>query len=489
MADEPSLHFAQQCLAWSQALAACAQCLDADRWRELLDALIQVARDAAAIQLDADPLVQQMLSAELPLTLSYQFPEIRSCRELSASARSSISYAAAELLDDRGLPHARHLRFMRPLLACWTRCGLLARETKFSCFDETAQTQLEWLLRQSLRLTTHDGNQPLIGGQPVTWDKSFVEAALELSRNPDDAVIAAQIVRARNRRSNRAGQAAEQPEPAYHSEWSEVAILRTNWSGKPEMLTVTYSDRSLQSELNCGLATIWSGNCQPVIRVNETDLEPQTNWEEICWYTDKDADYLELEMEFAGGWKIQRQLLLAREDHFLFVGDAIIGGQRSRIEYQSTLPLAEGIGFDGAQETREGFLYGTKRLGTVLPLALPEWRAEGTEDRLGAGGTGFELRQFQYGSALYAPLFIDLQPSRTSQESTWRQLTVAEHLEIQPRNVAVGYRVQIGKTQWLIYRSLAAKANRTVLGQNFVNEFFCGRFTNKGTTKELLQIE
>ena len=74
------------------------------------------------------------------------------------------------------------------------------------------------------------------------------------------------------------------------------------------------------------------------------------------------------------------------------------------------------------------------------------------------------LRQFAPARRLFAPLWFDLDPH--SQPLTWRALTVARTRKAQPADVAVGYRVAIGKQQWLVYRSLAAAANRTVLGHN-----------------------
>jgi hypothetical protein len=41
---------------------------------------------------------------------------------------------------------------------------------------------------------------------------------------------------------------------------------------------------------------------------------------------------------------------------------------------------------------------------------------------------------------------------------TWRRITVAENLALVPREVAAAYRVQVGREQWLFYRSLAAAA-------------------------------
>jgi hypothetical protein len=72
---------------------------------------------------------------------------------------------------------------------------------------------------------------------------------------------------------------------------------------------------------------------------------------------------------------------------------------------------------------------------------------------------------------------------------TWRQLAVAENLRRVSDNTAVGYRVQLGSEQWLIYRSFTRFGNRTVLGQNLSSEFFCGRFLPDGTTEMLIEIE
>jgi len=86
-------------------------------------------------------------------------------------------------------------------------------------------------------------------------------------------------------------------------------------------------------------------------------------------------------------------------------------------------------------------------------------------------------------------LFIDLKPKRFSRQLTWRRLTVAHQLQILPADIAVGYRVQTGKRQWVIYRSLGPTASRSVLGQHFSAEFVLARFPDKGELKQLIEIE
>jgi hypothetical protein len=122
-------------------------------------------------------------------------------------------------------------------------------------------------------------------------------------------------------------------------------------------------------------------------------------------------------------------------------------------------------------------------------LALPEWRSEFCHGNLHADPQHLVLQQAAEGLNLYAPLLIDLDPARERHELTWRRLTVAENLRTVSRDEAVGYRVQIGREQWLIYRTLAPRGNRSVLGINTVADFVLSRFLKSGTTEPLIVIE
>ena len=69
------------------------------------------------------------------------------------------------------------------------------------------------------------------------------------------------------------------------------------------------------------------------------------------------------------------------------------------------------------------------------------------------------------------------------------RLTVAEQLQIQPDDTAVGYRVALGDEQWLIYRSLSEPRNRTLLGHNLSTEMLVARFDTDGEVEPLIEIE
>lgn len=323
--------------------------------------------------------------------------------------------------------------------------------------------------------------------------------------------------------------------PSAHSEKAQAALLRCHWSPRSPMLAVTYDPPAVTIELAAAGQTLLSGSWSASVKVEGRSLPPAGSWEQVCWQSDYDVDYLELAAQLAPSWRIERHMLLCRSDRFLLLGDCILGNERKRIDYEGTVPMATGIGLNEASETRECTLYAERRSavsrsgsatsrravtgqagngrangsgrprsdalrGTlasspgearalVLPVALGEWSGDDSAGRLVAEGERLALSQTAIGGALYAPLFIDLDPRRIEQPCTWRRLTVATRLKAEPPDVASGFRIQVGSRQWLIYRALACRDNRTVLGHNLLSEFFVGRFSRKGTAQSLLEIE
>jgi hypothetical protein len=266
-------------------------------------------------------------------------------------------------------------------------------------------------------------------------------------------------------------------------------VLRTEWSRAEPRLVAVWPDQSVRLEFECHSEVLWSGHWDLDVIHGDRRLEPEGPWEEVCWVSDDDVDYLELHNLLAGGVRVERHMLLAREDSFLLVADAIVAEAPIGLEYRQCLPLCDGIAFEPTDQTHEGYLVGRKKRALVLPLGLPEWRNGAGDDSLAQTGRRLELRQRTERQRLFAPLFLDLSPRRMTGQVTWRQLTVAENREILPQDVAVGYRVMVGAEQWLIYRSLDKTANRTLLGHNLTSELLVARFDRDGEVEPLMEIE
>lgn len=294
--------------------------------------------------------------------------------------------------------------------------------------------------------------------------------------------------------------------PGYYNETAKVALLRRRRVAPHDEFVVDFSGPDAVVQLRAAGDDLIRGSWTWQAIAGGKAITPAGPWKEVCWHTDLDGDYLEIEQDLVGGWSIQRQIFLARHDRFLFLADALLSPQPdstvgnalrdvpadalNELRFTTALPLSSAVSFQPMIESREGRLsFGRATKATVLPLSLPEWHAEFCHGRLATSDGKLNLELAAAGQRLYAPLFIDLDPARHKQPFTWRRLTVAENLRVVGRDEAVGYRVQIGHQQWLIYRSLAPIGNRTVLGQNTVADFFLHRFRPDGTTQPLVIVE
>ncbi len=480
--------FALECLGWAHALPRISPMVSETDWRTLLARLEETVEVAGGLAPHDDPVVHQLLCGELPLTLAYLLPEITRFKALRRTARAALSFGIVELTDGEGLVNARLLDHYRQLLAIWTRCSLLGATTDWDCFDAGGRNQYEWVVRQSLRLSRPDGSLVFARGVSGDWCPDLSQIALAEGGDQLDIKIADHMLPGATSKLS-ARQTRKLPEPSVYSEWSEACFMRSKWSRKSPQFSCLFSDRRIRSELCVGGRVIWSGDTSPELQIDRSVLAMTSDWTEVCWFTDDDVDYLELEAAYEGGWRVQRQLLLARHDHFLLQADAVLGPAEADISYACRFPLAEDIAFLGEEATCEGYLKNSRPLCTVLPIALPEWRRAATNGSLQLDSQQLCLSMQASARRLYAPLFVDLLSRRWLEKRTWRQLTVAEQLEIQGPDIAAGFRVQLGRKQWLIYRSLAPRSNRTLLGQNLSQEFVTARFDDEGCLQELIEIE
>ncbi len=291
--------------------------------------------------------------------------------------------------------------------------------------------------------------------------------------------------------------------PGYYNASAKAALLRRGRKPPHDQVLVDYSQPEILTELVAEGRTLFSSFWNWQATVDGQPLVATGPWEEVLWHTDSDVDFLEIELPLAGGWVLQRHWALARQDRILLMADALLGHEsqtassapagsyRPEIRYQGSLALNPQWNFEAAPESREAWLTtGRKRHASVLPLALPEWRAERGHSEMTHDDAGvLQLSMSAQGAALYAPLLIDLDSSRTRQPLTWRRLTVAENLQIVRRDEAVGYRAQLGIQNWLIYRTLAPRGNRTVLGQNYACDFVLSRMQRTGETEVIIEVQ
>jgi len=494
--DSPRWEFGVGCLAVTHTLAELGAALDAQLGWELLDFLFATATQAQSWNLDDQPaadvaLAQQLLAGELPLTLAYYFPDMTPLAELRAAARDCLSEGVFELLNGEGLVRGPHLYLLRPLAAAWTRCQAIGKAWKKGCFSDVADRQYQALVRQAVRWSDAEG-RPLLGGeQSDPWPADLLRAMLHLGGRSTDAA-AAKALMGRCAPGKVAKSAAPRlPKPSYECEWASLAVMRSNWSRDATTLAIDYSHRNMRLDLRFGRQRIASGVWNTETRINGLVPAATGPWAQVCWFSDKKADYLELALPLEGGARLERQLVLAHREQFLFLMDSVQGADPADLSHVWEVPLATGVDFRGEAETRDGVLAASAApLARVLPLALPEWRIDPRMGELSLADGRLRLEQTAHARAMACPLFIDFASQRAPLPCTWRQLTVAEWLAIQTPDVAVAYRAQCGDRQWAFYRSQGPRGNRTFLGQNLSSEFLAARFLpSKGVVKTVAEVE
>ncbi|QDT73096.1 hypothetical protein [Lacipirellula limnantheis] len=478
-------------LAAAHLLGTVGGALSADLGWKLVDFLTELARRAQAWNPDAsdDALVaQQQLAGELPLTLSYVLDEMKPLHALRAPARETLSEALVELHNGEGLPRGANRAALRPLLACWTRCAAIAADDKQRPFNSKALRQYRHLVRQALRWTSPAGAE-LLRPESDAWQPEFLQAALRLGGKKKD-VTAARTLLGKQLIGKDLDHADKTPHAPYHCDWARLALLRSGWSAADAVVAVDYTGDRVELEAWAEGRRLLSGLWKTESRIDGVPVAATDEWEETCWFSDRDVDYLELTQILDDGVRIDRQIMLARRDQFLYLCDHFYGGQEATLEHAWQLPLGPAVLFCGEGETRDALLVDGKPLARVMPLALPEWRIDPRVGELTGDGNTLTLSQKVVGRSVACPIFIDLNAERSTNASTWRQLTVAEALEIKSTDVAVSYRVQAGADQWVFYRSQGPRGNRTFMGQNTSSECYIARFAApSGEVEELMEIE
>jgi hypothetical protein len=222
-------------------------------------------------------------------------------------------------------------------------------------------------------------------------------------------------------------------------------------------------------------------------------------WQELCWFTDDDVDYLELECSVGDECKIQRQIMLIRDEGMIFFADALIAKEAAQWKISSSWTLSQGVRFMNDPKMNECRLMRanadednsaegvTKAL--LIPVAMPEWKRGTKGYSMDCHRDQLQLTASTTAKNLYSPLVVPLRNLDKPLSFTWRQLTVAEELQIQPRDIADAYRLQINKDQWLFYRSLTPCTRRTVMGLHLNTEFYAGRFcSSDGQFESIVEV-
>ncbi len=414
------------------------------------------------------------------------------------SAAAALERSWPSWMDAEGVPHASILSDIWLLLASWTRCLSHRERLALGPWSDNLTEQYDRFMQQLCRLARTDGTALFPERAASQPSRELLAAALAWVPHEETRATArfAGLISgsspARAVADGRGQEAVELPGvpllPCY-AEGTGLAVMRSDWTTSAlQVATAFDGDRSYCS-ISAGRHAWISGEWQARLAINGRPLAVTAPWREILWFSDDEVDYWEWELYLEDDWRLQRQVLLYRNAKWCLLADAVLGEESASIDYQGAWRLAANAAFQPAADSHEGRLEASQTRAVVLPLALPEWRAEASPGTLAATDGQLELRLRRQGQALFAPLFVLADRQLTRQPFTWRRLTVAESLQIVSLDMAAGYRVQFGRKHWTFYRALGAEANRTLLGQNVSSNFLACEFQPDGLARPLVRIE
>ncbi|MGI9472092.1 MAG: hypothetical protein ACR2NZ_11195 [Rubripirellula sp.] len=481
---------------WAAALPALSTRIEPHRWWRLLSSLQQLQE---SVMQRNTPYARShlMLGGELGLTLAWRLPNIAACKGLAKPSASAVK-AWAECDDDSVTAALANPSDLRLVLASLLRCRPLIEQVAKRKFGKS-HNSIGKKLATWVAAMTHTGGTAFSSASPKTMKVDYTRAGLietAIGLDAESLGPAFSAAKGEPHVESRLVWEVALPDSIHHDRQSQIAIAFPEWDVRRGRFHLDYSGEEIRLEVFGGRRRVLDGRPQMRIDLDKFEQQPAGDWEEVCEYTDDDVHYLELEQLWSGGIKVQRQLLQVRDDRSLLIADAVLPQDGVDltdvpIDYACSFPLDEGIEFVPESETSEAFLSDGKRRGLVLPLAASEWRVGRTNSSISATSDDHLQLTSRGHGALFTPIWFDFQQRRFDRNRTWRELTIGDQLRLVDRHEAVGYRIQIGSEQWMLYRSLAEERRcRTVLGKHLIADFFCSRFDpGDGSHDELLTVD
>jgi hypothetical protein len=270
-----------------------------------------------------------------------------------------------------------------------------------------------------------------------------------------------------------------------HSDSTREASLQAGAGSHADRIDIAFHGPAVECRLWARGRALLSGDFQSELVVDGQVVSTAGEWQSVCWSSDRDGDYLELQLFCSDSVRIDRQFLLSRRGHFALFADTVVTAATTNIEYRLSLPVSDGVSIKSGAQTREC------RVGTarVFPIGLPQDRVLGTPGNCLENAGRLDLEQLALGRGLYLPVVFDWHPRRRRAAADWRSLTVAEQGRVVSPEAAAGHRLRVGKEQLLIYRSLVVTPEaRSVLGQHVRYETVIGSI-NAGVMEPIIMVE
>ena len=475
---------------WATRVATLPAAVAFPYWRSLLVAFRRVLATPAE---DTACDVQLVRSGELPYVAGTLFPGLSGSAALLREGRKFLLRQLNDRTDSDGTPHAELLARLPLWLAPLVRATWWSAQFEAPLWNEDQRQLLSDVITRAAPLCRLNGRLAMGNGLVIDAHPLLTAAAGLLGLSSDDAAASYlhAVARAGAGKSVKVRAASSDADvPSTQSDWARYALLRTDWSPQADTLAIAHHQEFPRIDAAALGHPLLHGDWTLQLQIGDSQLEPAEEWSCVCWVSDADVDYLELQMEGPGNLRVERLVLLSRRDHFLLMADSISGAPKQRIVHRARFPLAAGVTAEADTTTREIRLQSGKQKIRAFPLSLACERVQSTPHSFVIEDNQLVLEQVSPGVGLVAPVVFQWSPELSRKDAVWRTLTVSEDLKVAAPGTAAGFRLRIADSQWLFYRSLKKpKEARTVLGYHTWVETVVARFSPTGDVDPLLMVD
>ena len=499
---------------WLYALPEVGRDIPPALWLEVLQStLTQV--DRAWEQGPSDGLFPWVIWAcEVPLALAKQMSHLGGKDRIVGETLNRLALLIEQTAEDPQALLSFGAQDLRAFVASLIRSRWAADSVGARKWYPPQRRALAKLQSILLHLTDSTGHAMLDQSEASRHDVEFWTSLMRLCKEHKKVQLAAAVAlpdevgkhqgfKPAKIRKNKAND-ARLPKSSCYWEKSHIVSMRRNWRKSDCQLALDFSGDSIWLDL-CDESgkRIFSGDWDIAIEYRGKPVNIDVAWNEVCWFSDDDVDYLELECDLEGTCTIYRQVMLMRQEGMVYMADSVMGNpQDTKADWKSisTWTLDPSVSFQPQAKSNEGRIErhshdeqtnqdANEPVALLLPLSLPEWRRGTTQGSLQGAPGKIMLEARTTRTRLLSSMLVSVGSKCRNPKYTWRTLTVAENLHKVSDDVAQGCRVQIGDDQWVFYRSLAPCLRRTLMGLHLSMEFYAGRFMkDDGTYEPLVEV-
>ena len=445
-------------------------------------------------------------SGELPWMLAVTFADVAGSDSLLKQGAEGLESELADRTDEQGIPKAELLYDLDSWLLPFHRVLRVAREQNIEVWDADADELYRTVIERTAPLIQADGRLTFSASATPLPREAWVEileesgwsdgaaAARALLATPKRGVKGAKTVKIGSRTVGDPRTTGVKPEiclsPACQSDEAEWALSRTHWGARADLLAVSYNHDVPKLELVIQGQPFLSGDWYSEIERQGYATLIAGEWSCVCWQTDFDGEYIELQATIPRVGRVERQIFLSRPKQFCLIAESISEVPRGVFAYRTIPPIVPGLVATREKTTRDMRLSVGETSCRFFPLGLPDEVVKGTSGSCGMEEFNLILEQYNNGTGLYCPILIDWSPARRTASPVWKSLTVTEERHVLGSDEASGTRLKLGNMQWLIYRSLQRSSEpRNVLGHQTRYETVIATVEPNGDISPIMQVE